>query len=342
MYSHETGMPPEGDHMHETPAKERKILTADDIREHIGSPENIEWVKAGELTTDVAESCVDGREQTGVISTAGGNAGEFVLAVQAAEELAGTTLTDEQIHTFFTEYLQHFGRFYMHTDGHALHHLGEVLAGDAEFAQVNAHLEDSLKQLLSSPPEHLRAALLEHLTNPDTMGCGHLKLMIKDSEEYGVRPEIVQAMVRAYYTELWNQNPALEYVILPGDHEEGAVVLVTHGDGAFDDESDVPTIAPLANGTSFFANHPQAISYLRNTIAQQVADKGLLSGLVKPEDLQAYQAKLEERGNQLLMKTVEKLAVYTTQENGQEVKKPLPIFKVAFTSHTEFSVEQVA
>lgn len=330
----------EGDHMEMQPT-ERKVLTEQDIREHIGNPENLVWVEAGELEGDVSEWCVDGREAKGVIATAGGNAGEFVLMVQAAEETTGKQLSETDIIEFFRAYLQKFGKFYMHSDEHGLEHILKVLSSDDVFKEQPLQSEKDVESLLRQCPMELRDALIAHLTNPDNMGCGHLKLLIKEAAEYGVRPEIVRAMVKAYFTEMWQANPEIEFRVLPGDHEEGAVVLVAAGDGPFDSKSRVPTIAPMANGTSFFANHPQAIEYLRDTIAQETAADGLIDDIT-PENVAAYQAKITELGNKFLGKTVEKLAVFVREENGQKVKYTLPIFEVKFTSETDFEVKEIA
>lgn len=308
---------------------ERIVLNQDMIAEHLGNPENVRWVRAEDLLTEVAESCVDGREKTGVVSTPGGNAGEFVLMVQAAENMLGTTFSDNEITQFFTKYLEKFGKFYMHTDDHALHHIHEAIKDDARFAESH-----DLEALIRNCPPDLQPALLDHLSNPDHMGCGHLKLMIKAAAEYGVRGEIVQAMVRAYFTELWAGNDNIDLVVLPGDHLEGAVVNITVGDGPFTDESLVPTIAPLANGTSFFTNHPQATAYLRDQVSARITGEGLLPGLDASRQ-EAYRAEIERIGTHGLVTTVGKLA---RDNDGQ----PLPIFEVNFSSQTEFAVKTVA
>jgi hypothetical protein len=112
------------------------------------------------------------------------------------------------------------------------------------------------------------------------------------------------------------------------------VVNITVGDGPFTDESLVPTIAPLANGTSFFTNHPQATAYLRDQVSATITGEGLLPGLDASRQ-EAYRAEIERIGTHGLVTTVGKLA---RDNDGQ----PLPIFEVNFSSQTEFAVKTVA
>lgn len=317
------------DHEHEHgEPQERIILTREMIEEHIGNPENIQWVPAASLLEEVAESCVDGREGKGVISTPGGSAGEFVLMIQAAENTSGNVLSEVEIADFFKQYVEKFGKFYMHSDDHAVHHIQHALEHDERFDGVD--LAAAIQKGLPENPE-MQAALLEQLSTPDNMGCGHLKLMIKAAENYGVRDGVVQAMVRAYFVELWSGNQNLELQMLPGDHLEGAVVNVTFGnpEEELTDESLVPTIAPLANGTSFFVNHPQATDYLRRNISAQITGEGLLG--LTAENQEAYLAEIRRLGNNGLGETVKRLAK-------DELGNALPMFNVTFPSQETYTV----
>lgn len=311
--------------------QERIILNKDMVEDHIGNPENVQWVRAADLLDQVAESCVDGREGKGVISTPGGNAGEFVLMIQAAENISGKSLSNAEVATFFNQYLEKFGKFYMHSDEHAVHHIQHALEGDTRFSGVN--LVEAIQNGLPNDPE-MQAALLDQLATPDNMGCGHLKLMITQAETYGVRDGVVQAMVRAYFTELWAGNQDVELQMLPGDHLEGAVVNVTFGepDRELSDEDLVPTIAPLANGTSFFTNHPQATDYLRRHISAQITGEGLLG--LTADNQEAYLAEIRRLGGNGLGETVRRLA-----KDGQG--NALPMFGVSFSSQEQYTVEEI-
>lgn len=331
----------EGEVMQEQQLAERKILTREEVEAHIRDDRNITWVEAKSLLDATAEGCVDGRAEAGVIATPGGNAGEFVLFVQAAEEITGRQLAEDEIREFFRAYVQRYGKFYMHSDMHAMEHIFKAVQANSRFEGLGLQSTAQMEQLIRNCPADVQDDLLAILTDPEMMGCGHLKWMIKTAADYGVRPEIVKTMVATFYRELWNQNPNLEYVVLPGDHQEGAVVIVTVGDGEFDGESLVPTISPMVNGTQLFVDHPQAVKFVRNTVASQIAaEPNLLPGITA-ENLTAYQEKINMLGDDYLNVTVGKLAVYTKIEDGKEVIYSLPIYKVHYTPQSEFTVEEI-
>ncbi|MEZ4410305.1 MAG: hypothetical protein R3A52_28070 [Polyangiales bacterium] len=82
------------------------------------------WTRASTLLGASGASCIDGRADTPVLGTPGGDAGELALSLSALEQELGRPLRAEWIASLFDRYVESFGRFYVHTDRHTLRRLG--------------------------------------------------------------------------------------------------------------------------------------------------------------------------------------------------------------------------
>ena len=91
---------------------------------YLNDPDNVVWVRAGQLLEDISDACVDGREDEPVVGTPGGDTALFANVVIAYGKAVGREFSDHEIKTIFRWYVNNFGSFYMHTDIHALHRLG--------------------------------------------------------------------------------------------------------------------------------------------------------------------------------------------------------------------------
>lgn len=242
----------------------KRPLTASDVRAHIGDPKGLHWTKAAHLFEDGIESCVDGRDHHAVIGTPGGDAGELVLALTALEAWTGHVVDREEIELLFDAHLEAFGDFYMHTDHHAVVGLGELLRSDQRFAKYDLHDAEDIEHMIRNPPEEVQDALAEHLVNPAAIGCGHLGLISRRPKDYRVRPELLQIVIKSYFDRLWAGNPHLRYVVLEGEHQEGAVVNVMLKDDEVHPFTAIPMIEPDIRDTEIFVNHPQVTRWLRS------------------------------------------------------------------------------
>ena len=242
---------------------ERQKLSRGEIADYLNTDGVVSSVEFHRLLGDAAESCVDGRSETGVIGTPGGNAGEFLLTLGAVEKLIpDEEFSDEQVLAIFREYTNKLGKFYFHTDEHALEVVRQI-----EVADVSKYFKSDNPEF---PPPELRERLLNELVSSAAIGCGHIKLMLTRAEEYGVRPELVQSFIRAFYQELWAGNEQLELVVLQGDHQEGAVLTVLLDESiALTDDTLIPTIAPSGADSKIqmFVHHPGVVEYMRKRTA---------------------------------------------------------------------------
>lgn len=231
---------------------ERSTLTAEQVQNHIESAQ-IRWVKAVELLHETPEACVDGRRTEGAIGTPGGNAGEFILFLAAAEAASGREINSEEIDGILARYLQATGKFYMHTDSHAL-----------EIAAVRQGL---LGETLGQED---RQEILEKLTRPENIGCGHIRNMMQNPEQYGVRAELVKKALEEIIKASW-KNEDIEIEVLKGEHTKGAVVNVVIEDEV-DENTEIPAIPPNLDGEEMFVNHPQVAGFLRREISREVGE----------------------------------------------------------------------
>lgn len=239
-------------------------LTREQIEAHLGDISKTRRVKLAALQLASRISCVDGREDRAIIGTPGGDAGELVLGLAAVERVSGTKIHLDRIPELTQVFADVFGSIYLHTDDHALDALAKSLRADPRTSSRTDDLQtvEDWDRFLRSPPSEIREALLEHLIQVDHVGCGHLKLALKNPEQYAVRPEIIHHLFRAIYASLWEGGSDVDWVILGGHHHEGAVVNVTvHGEmWPF---SKVPLIHPSVGGVQMFVNHPEVLGYMR-------------------------------------------------------------------------------
>jgi hypothetical protein len=307
------------------PVEKGTKLTASQILDHVGDPGTVRWVKLAAFLLHGKRSCVDGRDDHGVIGTPGGDAGELMLALAAAEAVRGSPLSDEHVEQVLRDHLDTFGRFYMHSDMHAMNHL--IVDGLRKDPRVVPYIEKVFEAVQwrafhSNPPAEVREALLEHLVKPENMGCGHLRFALTE-ERYGVRPGLSRALLRAFHTVRWSGAPELEWVVLGGEHVEGAVVEVVV-EGELHSYTRIPLVSPQVDGMQMFVSHPQVTAHLRRETASFLVE----TGLVPASDERRLLEEIGERGNRQLEATLGKLA------------HGLPVYRIRFADGKP-GVEQV-
>ena len=65
----------------------------------------------------------------------------------------------------------------------------------------------------------------KRITDPDTIGCGHLKFSMTRDDEYKNRADLVKNFLTYYYKLVWEKDERLKLVVLDGSHEEKAVCV---------------------------------------------------------------------------------------------------------------------
>lgn len=302
-------------------------LTAQEIADHIGESTAVRWVKLAAFLLHGKRSCVDGRDDLGVIGTPGGDAGELLLGLASVERVTGRALDDRDVLRVLERQIDTFGRFYMHSDTGAMNRLIlDHLRKDDRIAPFITSVDqpEEWRAWQMNPPPALRAALLEHLVQPDVMGCGHLKFAMTDEASYGVRPGLATAFLRAFHTLRWAGAPEIEWVILGGEHVEGAVASVVV-EGGLHTYTRIPLVSPTVAGTQMFVNHPQVTAFLRKETATFLVQHGLAS----PGAEATLATTIETLGAQQMGATLARLA------------KDLPVFELRFDLEGQRTVTQV-
>ncbi|MFK8004555.1 MAG: rhodanese-like domain-containing protein [Polyangiales bacterium] len=223
---------------------------------------HIPLTRVASLLLQNSEACVDGRETHGIVGTPGGDAGELLLALASIEELASRELSADEVRDVFQAHVANFGRFYLHTDSHAMSALRRVLERLPEMTALRSSSSPDLEAYLRTPPRDDEEILLEHLASPSVVGCGHLRLVLQHPVEYGVRRELARSLIQVVFRELWRHPEHVSFVVLQGEHREEAVLNVRLGHEVRA-SSNVPAVPPQLGGRSFFVNHPEVSQYIR-------------------------------------------------------------------------------
>jgi rhodanese-related sulfurtransferase len=303
-------------------------ITLERVRDHVGDPRSVRWIRLLSLINHSRLSCIDGRDERAIVGSPGGDGGEFLLLLGALEALTGQRLDDETVARGLLAHLDAFGRFYMHTDMHALDALSGALRADPRLEPAVAGLTqpEEWSGFLRRPAPELRPLLLDYLVDPAHIGCGHIRLMLQHSDEYGVRKEIVLAFLRAFFRLTWEGAPELGLSVLPGDHDEAAILSVSLEEQVWA-LSRVPLIAPSCHGRQMFVNHPDVSSYLRRaTVRSFVRHAG--------------HSSVEPGMEPSLLEAAEELAKRQLGVTAGHLAKGLPIFDAVFAGDGSFEVRK--
>ncbi len=303
-------------------------LSLDDVKAHIGDPFATRMMKLSAMLLHGRLSCVDGRDDTGVIGTPGGDAGEFMLALSALERVSGRALNDVEVGKLLRRRLDTFGRFYVHTDISAGNATVKAFRADPRFDDALRAVSEThhWRRFLTSPPPALRPAMLDvMMSDPAHIGCGHLRLQWQNAETYGTRPLLVESFLRLFFSMRWNGAVEADFVALGGGHKEGAVINVIV-DGGVHSFSTIPLVSPSTGAQQMFVNHPQVASFLRHELVEFLALQSDVVALDAAHKA-ALHAEVEALGGQQLGQTLQRLA------------KGLPIYTVTFRRDGAVDVE---
>jgi len=278
------------------------------LQEALGRPGALVWTHVALLLEAGTVACIDGRAESPVLGTPGGDAGELVLSLSALEQELGHALDAAWIAAVIEPYVEAFGRFYLHTDHHALARLGAALRADPRTARFAPRLGDPAAVLafVRAPPGEAEATLLELLVQPAHVGCGHLRLMMQHPARYGVRPGIVADVMRAVFARAWRRAELLDYAALDGDHAERGVLEVRI-DHAVHAHSRVPMVVPHVGTRELFVLHPQVADFVRSENASFLTEQ------LRPEEARRVRAEvlrghIQRLGARQLRATVHALA----------------------------------
>ena len=303
-------------------------LTIDDVHHHIGDPFAVRQMKFAAMLLHGRLSCVDGRDDSGVVGTPGGDAGEFLLALSAVERVTGRALDDIAVSKLLRRRLDTFGRFYLHTDVNGGNALVKALRADRRLAPLLENISHTheWRRLMRGPPKEYRAVLLDlFMQNPQALGCGHVRMSWQQAEAYGTRPLLIESFLRMFFTLRWNGAVEAEYVALGGGHREGAVLNVVV-DGGVHSFTTLPLVSPSTGRQQMFVNHPQVSNFLRDELIEFIAQQDDVVALTSGE-LEALHGEVASLGQQQLMATLTRLAA------------GLPIYQVRFGRSGDVGVE---
>ncbi|PRP75325.1 hypothetical protein PROFUN_05636 [Planoprotostelium fungivorum] len=283
-------------------------FSTEDILHHVGRPHFVN-------ITESYYSCVDGRYRAGIVATAGGDAAEFLLALNIAQR-NGLTMNQFVVTGLFNDYLEFVGpfrQFYMHTDMHAWENVTGTLG-----------LHGVTEDYVLDPPDEMKERLLNMLCKPQGIGCGHLKAIVNDPVTSMTPGNLTTWFMTAFFQYMWNQDAVrlaedkkLKYVVLEGNHKETAVIEIY--------KTGCPGLAPaVASDTeenSFFVHHAAATKVLRESLAEFMIRKYPISLNLTVEN---FLDQSEAIGGIQLQNTLAKLAkglpFYSVHIQGEQIQ----------------------
>jgi hypothetical protein len=173
--------------------------------------------------------CIDARGDAPNFSVAGGDFAKFLLSLDIFYELLGIprggkeeeSLTISLLKEFVDQYISQSRPFYLHSDQAKSNKVGAALGYPAPFDPY---------VLRNKPIE--QAKFLETIKDPETQGCGHIRLIMQQPENYGIPTSLVNSLMKAYFQLYWAQpikNSLIFYELYEEELSTGAETLIILG-----------------------------------------------------------------------------------------------------------------
>ena len=188
-------------------------------------------------------TCMDSRVGWAGISAPGGDMGQFILGLGAAEYIIGYPFSPDDVLHFFLQYVSQMGGpapDWRHNAGHDNNPTGkgyfamctDEAAHEAWFKAAKVDGPSILTQRWNPLDTVGRRNLLKKAALPEHIGDVFLRSLVEaeSEKEYGVRKEIAAAAIRAYYAVWFDPFNSLRshllYPILGGEQKPSAVINI--------------------------------------------------------------------------------------------------------------------
>eukprot|EP00499_Haloplacidia_sp_CaronLabIsolate_P014253 CAMPEP_0196778586 /NCGR_PEP_ID=MMETSP1104-20130614/5886_1 /TAXON_ID=33652 /ORGANISM="Cafeteria sp., Strain Caron Lab Isolate" /LENGTH=394 /DNA_ID=CAMNT_0042148759 /DNA_START=50 /DNA_END=1234 /DNA_ORIENTATION=+ len=252
-----------------SPTRVEGQITAHDVREFLGLPSQLQYVNARErYFTEL-----DSRPSAATLGSVGGDAGDFILALQVYAHETQREFSDEDVLRYFQQFLNATAprKFYLHTSASALERLQESVGVEQlNLANPRTDPPSLREEVLGTCPPNKEPPC--GLMDPLNVGDVNIKLMMLNEDRYLISNKLVQSALKAFYTVLWNKESELsdrirfEVVSSIIQHPERGLINVMVSEGC-KHERQVPLI-PTRNGeTALFVNHVDAVDARRGDMA---------------------------------------------------------------------------
>jgi len=229
-------------------------LTQVELEDHLGEINSIEWAHV--MQTSFGST--DPRGQEKQLATLGGDLGEFLVVLSAIEKQLGVTFNDTFVLLKLKIYLTVMSRdkFYFDIDLDAINYFKSI----CNCPQLN----------IADPPESKKAILLNATTHYQSQGNEFFSKLLNNTQTFGIRPELVSSVIRAFYKVMWDKGDPLHrrirFVLLKGDFAPKGFIMVKTP-GYCNSQLLAPMISPELCAKQMGIYHGDAAVLLRTEMA---------------------------------------------------------------------------
>lgn len=212
-------------------------------------------------------SCVDSRGGYNELGTPGGDLAEFVGAVAAYLEHTGTPYSYNAVKDMTHKFINKVGSrdrpFYYHTSDEKLNKIFHHLADDGISRKPTVFPE------IMPSEDKSRDMWLDALTTGKFQGCGHMRLMIDQFADFGLKSaDVPRAVIRAFFEYWWPTAPGsdergrVKMTIVQGPLDGHAIAIVDSAGCP----GKSPAVSPAHGGSQIFLLHAKAVDDFRKKV----------------------------------------------------------------------------
>lgn len=195
-------------------SEEGKTSTANDMLpgQCIGEPRHLKWANVN----SAGLGCWDADLPFGTIGTPGGDFAELMLAMNAYEQLAGNSLTDDNITKTIESYLSKFPSLTMCNSA----------AGVKNLIGTNWDGPNNMQEI----PEGFNVTEgVKRSADSVRVGDKFLSALMNDYKAYGIRLGLIKGAVRGFFQTMWGKSMVkynLKIVSVPHGNDANAVLKI--------------------------------------------------------------------------------------------------------------------
>jgi len=238
-------------------------VTVEDIRGSFAQVATLEWAHVAQSSF----ASMDGRNDEKVLSTPGGDMGEFIQAIAAFNKVTGKTLSDDDVQRVFEKYLKVMTRskFSYETDEKA--YLRLAIATGCR----NLRVADM------GGMKHKKEAYLQAVATPDFIGDPFLHFLALNATELDFPIDAVRQGLSAFHKVLWSAPSAasqkLCYLEMKGAPMKEQALVHLRTEEWCVDQGLAPMISPqLSCPAPVFINHVDHVRLLRRELVSVMTD----------------------------------------------------------------------